>query len=220
MNKMLKLSAIALLSMTTSLMAQKSFQGTSVALTTSVVGAEAKGTVVSSDLARNSDSGSVGRIGAFAGVDAAYTVGAGTNGFFGFGATYIPFKAELATATGGKNDEGTSSTNTGKAEIKDYYTLYIQPGYAINNTAAIYAKSLYANAKLDVSGATSTSKNLEGWGGGIGLKTFLDKNLFIQTELNYTEFDSIKVTGTGNLAGTVTAKPKIAGGTINIGYQF
>ena len=220
MNKILKLSAIALLSMTTSLMAQKSFQGTSVALTASVVGAEAKGNVVSSDAANNSDSGSIGRIGAFAGVDAAYTVGAGTNGFFGFGATYIPFKAELATATGSKSGQDGASTNSGKAEIKDYYTLYVQPGYAINNTSAIYAKVLYANAKLDVSGATSSSKDLEGWGAGIGLKTFLDKNLFIQTELNYTEFDSVKVTGTGNLAGTVTAKPKIAGGTINIGYQF
>ena len=50
MNKIVKFSAIALLSMTTSLMAQKSFQGTSVALTASVVGAEAKGNVVSSDL--------------------------------------------------------------------------------------------------------------------------------------------------------------------------
>ena len=174
MNKILKLSAIALLSMTTSLMAQKSFQGTSVALTASVVGAEAKGTVTSSDASSNSDSGSVGRVGAFAGIDAAYTVGAGTNGFFGFGATYIPFKAELATATGGKSGQDGASTNSGKAEIKDYYTLYIQPGYAINNTSAIYAKILYANAKLDVSGATSASKNLEGWGGGIGLKTFLD----------------------------------------------
>jgi hypothetical protein len=37
MNKIVKFSAIALLSMTTSLMAQKSFQGTSVALTASVV---------------------------------------------------------------------------------------------------------------------------------------------------------------------------------------
>ena len=106
MNKILKLSAIALLSMSTSLMAQKSFQGTSVALTASVVGAEAKGTVTSSDLNSNSDSGSVGRIGAFAGVDAAYTVGAGTNGFFGFGASYIPFKAEIATASGGGRMKG------------------------------------------------------------------------------------------------------------------
>ena len=220
MNKIVRFSAIALLSMTTSLMAQKSFQGTSVALTASVVGAEAKGNVVSSDASSNTDSGSVGRIGAFAGVDAAYTVGAGTNGFFGFGATYIPFKAELATASGGNKSDGVTTTNSGKAEIKDYYTLYVQPGYAINNTSAIYAKVLYANAKLDVSGATSASKNLEGWGGGIGLKTFLDKNLFVQTELNYTEFDSVTVTGTGNLAGTATGKPKIAGGTINIGYQF
>ena len=219
MNKLVKFSAIALLSMTTSLMAQKSFQGTSVALTASVVGAEAKGSVVSSDAASNTDSGSVGRIGAFAGVDAAYTVG-GTNGFLGFGATYVPFKADLATASGGNKSDGTTTTNSGKAEIKDYYTLYIQPGYAVNNTSAIYAKVLYANAKLNVSGATSASKDLEGWGGGIGLKTFLDKNLFVQTELNYTEFDSVTVTGTGNLAGTATGKPKIAGGTINIGYQF
>jgi hypothetical protein len=220
MNKIVRFSAIALLSMTTSLMAQKSFQGTSVALTASVVGAEAKGNVVSSDASSNTDSGSVGRIGAFAGADAAYTVGAGTNGFFGFGATYIPFKAELATATGSKSGSDGATTNSVKAEIKDYYTLYIQPGYAINNTAAVYAKAIYATAKLDVTGATSASKNLEGWGGGIGLKTFLDKNLYVQTELNYTEFDSVSVTGTGNLAGTATGKPKIAGGTINIGYQF
>jgi opacity protein-like surface antigen len=219
MNKIVKFSAIALLSMTTSLMAEKSFHGTSVALTASVVGAEAKGSVVSSDLGSNTDSGSVGRIGAFAGVDAAYTVGAG-NGLLGIGATYIPFKAELATASGGNKSDGITTTNSGKAEIKDYYTLYVQPGYAINNTSAIYAKVLYANAKLAVSGATSASKSLEGWGGGIGLKTFLDKNLYVQTELNYTEFDSVTVTGTGNLAGTATGKPKIAGGTINIGYQF
>ena len=151
---------------------------------------------------------------------AAYTFGGSGNGFFGLGATYIPFKAEIATASGGKSGQDGSSTNSGKAEIKDYYTVYVQPGYAVNNTSAIYAKVLYASAKLDVSGATSSSKDLNGWGGGIGLKTFLDKNLFVQTELNYTEFDSVTVTGTGNLAGTVTGKPKIAGGTINIGYQF
>ena len=87
MNKILKLSAVALLSMTTSLMAQKSFQGTSVALTASVVGAEAKGTVTSSDAASNTDSGSVGRIGAFGGIDAAYTFGGSGNGFFGLGET-------------------------------------------------------------------------------------------------------------------------------------
>ena len=90
-----------------------------------------------------------------------------------------------------------------------------------------YLKVQYAHADLTISGATG-SDSLQGWGGGIGLKTFFDKNTFIQAEANYTEYDTVSgrnVTrtqggGAGTTTTTVSGTPYLAQGIISIGYQF
>ena len=221
MNKILKLSAIALLASSTSLMAQS--KGVSVAIFGAIAGAEVEGSGSESNAIASTGSGSVGQVTPIGGFDVGYHVPT-SNGSVGFGATYIPIEAKIGQGT---LTSGTGGSVSGK--LKDHYTLYVQPALNLNKDSAVYFKVQYAHADLEISGATGSDK-LQGWGGGIGLKTFFDKNTFIQAEANYTDYDSVSgrnVTkaqglGAGNAVTTTTVSgtPYLAQGIISIGYQF
>jgi opacity protein-like surface antigen len=208
MNKILKLSAIALLASSVSAMAQKT--GTSIAIFGSIAGAEvdASGSAASG----GTGTGSVGKVTPIAGFDIGYNFTPN----FAIGATYIPMEAKIGT---GRVDGGSVT-----GELKDHYTIYIEPAYIINKDASLYARLQYAHADMTLTGATG-SNALEGWGVGIGLKTFLNANTFVRAEANYTEYDSISgtnVTTSGGAATTTTVSgtPYLAQGIISIGYQF
>jgi hypothetical protein len=219
MNKILKLSAIALLASSTSLMAQsKSFEGASIGLFGSMIGAEVDGKVTDSNSAVST--GSIGKVTPVAGLDASYTFAAGSNGFFGIGATYLAGEAEFGL---GNADSVETGAKNFKGKIKDHYTVYIQPGYALSKDSAVYGKLSYNHADFNVSNAVKQPGNLEGWGAGVGLKTFLTSNTFVQAEASYTEYDTLTATKTATGGtGLVTASgtPAIAAGTITIGYKF
>ena len=219
MNKILKLSAIALLASSTSLMAQsKSFEGASIGLFGSMIGAEVDGKVTDSNSAVST--GSIGKVTPVAGLDASYTFATGSNGFFGIGATYLPAEAEFGL---GNADSSSDATKSFKGTIKDHYSVYIQPGYAVSKDSAVYGKLSYNHADFNVSNAVKQPGDLEGWGAGIGLKTFLTSNTFVQAEASYTEYDTLTSTRTATGGtGLVTASgtPAIAAGTITIGYKF
>jgi len=219
MNKILKLSAIALLASSTSLMAQsKSFEGASIGLFGSMIGAEVDGKVTDSNSAVST--GSIGKVTPVAGLDASYTFATGSNGFFGIGATYLAGEAEFGL---GNADSSSDATKSFKGKIKDHYTVYIQPGYAVSKDSAVYGKLSYNHADFNVSNAVRQPGDLEGWGAGIGLKTFLTSNTFVQAEASYTEYDTLTATRTATGGtGLVTASgtPTIAAGTITIGYKF
>jgi opacity protein-like surface antigen len=226
MNKILKLSAIALLASSTSLMAQsKSFEGTSIGIYAGTYGAAVNGSVVTGAGVSTSETntGAIGKVGMIAGADLSYTFATGSNGFIALGATYIPTEAKFGSGDTNAGTNNTAATVSGK--IKDPYSIYIQPGYAVNKDSALYAKVSYLEAKFDVtSSATITQQpgNLNGWGYGIGLKTMLTSNSFVQVEGNYSEYDTLtaKYTATGGQTNTVTAKPKVAQGLVTIGYKF
>ena len=223
MNKILKLSAIALLASSTSLMAQsKGFEGASIAAFGSIVGVEASGNVT--DANSDTNSGKIGQVTPVAGIDLAYTFATGSNGFVALGATYMPVEADFATGNTNASSNNTASNVRGK--IKDPYSIYIQPGYAINNSAAVYGKISYLQADFSVSSNNTITQqpgNLNGWGYAIGLITFLTTNAFIQAEASYSEYDSLTAKYTSSessTSNTVSAKPKVAAGTISIGYKF
>ena len=219
MNKILKLSAIALLASSTSLMAQsKSFEGASIGLFGSMIGAEVDGQITDSNSAVST--GSIGKVTPVAGLDASYTFATGSNGFIGIGATYLAGEAEFGLGTA---DSSSDATKTFKGKIKDHYTVYIQPGYAVSKDSAVYGKLSYNHADFNVSNAVKQPGDLQGWGAGIGLKTFLTSNTFVQAEASYTEYDTLTATRTATGGtGLVTASgtPAIAAGTITIGYKF
>ena len=213
MNKIVKLSAIALLASSTSLMAQtKSFEGASIGIFGGAIGAEADGSVTGT---ATTGSGSLGKVSGIAGIDLSYGFAGGA---FAVGATYVPMKAKFGTGTGNDATSGTSITG----ELKDHYTIYVQPTYVVNKDAALFAKLAYAHADIKTTNTTTASSDVEGWGYGIGLKTFLTPNAFVQVEGMYTDYDSIKGTKTNGAAGTTTvnADLKTVQALITLGYKF
>jgi hypothetical protein len=230
MNKILKLSAIALLASSTSLMAQsKNFAGASLGLSLSAVGAEISGSSTSSSGATagaNATSGSIGKVAEIAAIDASYGFSMGTNSVFVVGATYTPGKAKAGSGNYTDNNAGTgSSSDTGtlSVEVKNPYTIYVAPTYVVGNNSALYAKLGYSKTDLNVSatgGAALTSKpnDLEGWTYAIGSKTLLTNNVYVGIEASITDYDSI--TATRATGVNVSADAKVAQGTITLGYKF
>jgi hypothetical protein len=230
MNKILKLSAIALLASSTSLMAQsKNFAGASLGLSLSAVGAEISGSSTSSGTVggtANTTSGSVGKVAEIAAIDASYGFSMGTNSVFVVGATYTPGKAKAGSGNYTDNNAGTgSSSDTGtlSVEVKNPYTIYVAPTYVVGNNSALYAKLGYSKTDLNVSatgGAALTAKpnDLEGWTYAIGSKTLLTNNVYVGIEASITDYDSI--TATRATGVNVSADAKVAQGTITLGYKF
>ena len=225
MNKILKLSAIALLASSTSLMAQsKSFEGVSLGLSASVVGAEVSGNSASSSTGTRNTSGSIGKVAEIAAIDLSYGYPVSNNFLVAIGASYTPGKAKAGTGT--YTGDGTSGDTNGKLnlELKDPYTIYIAPTYAVSKDAALYAKFGYSKADVNVTATDSASLSrkpgdLEGMTYAIGSKILLNNNLYIGVEASLTEYDSISATRTTGSVN-VNADARVAQGTITLGYKF
>ena len=225
MNKILKLSAIALLASSTSLMAQsKNFEGANIAIGVSAIGAEVSGNSKSGQSGTNTNSGSIGKIAEIANLDLGYTFSLSNNGAISIGGTYTPGKAKVGNGSFAASTPGsTASDQNVSAQFKDPYSIYVMPTYAISNNSAIFAKISYNHVDLDVTSSgtttiTSKPSDLEGWGYGIGSKTMLDKNLYLQVEVNLNDYDAIN--GTLSNGNSFNADPKTIAGTVSIGYKF
>ena len=225
MNKICKLSAIALLASSTSLMAQ-TFSGPYVGISGSIGGFATEASKTSADRSDSTGDGPVGIVTPLAALDIGYGIPVGSGTTIAFGATYTPVKAEL-------DGKGTDSTRgqTIKFEVKDHYTLYLQPTFEINKDSAFFVKAFYAHADTSTSNVTTPPGDLEGYGASAGLKVMLTKNAFIQVEAAYTKYDTLTATdaqigGAGAGAGTTTTRtykaedPELAEGRITIGYKF
>lgn len=237
MNKILKLSAIALLASSTSLMAQsKNFTGASLGLSISAIGAELSGSTTSSSGATsgtNNMNGSLGKVAEIAAIDLSYAFAMGPNSVLAIGATYTPGKAKAGTGTYTDNNSGgtcsapagaCTNTNTLTVEVKDPYTIYIAPTYIVGNNAALYAKVGYSkadiNTNLSTTNDTLTAKpaDLEGWTYAIGSKTLLTNNVYVGVEASITDYDTITATRSSGVS--VSADPKVAQATVTLGYKF
>ena len=239
MNKILKLSAIALLASSTSLMAQsKNFAGPSLGLSVSALGAEITGSGTSSTGGTdgaNTGSASVGKVAEIAAIDASYGFAMGNNSVLSIGATYTPGKAKAGSGTYTDSGSGTLNVNDAgsmNVEVKDPYTIYIAPTYVVGPNSAIYAKLGYSKTDLNVTATGSAAltrkpDDMEGWTYAIGSKTMLTSNFYLGVEASITDYDSVTATqstsANGLVAGTtknITADVKVAQGTVTLGYKF
>ena len=228
MNKILKLSAIALLASSTSLMAQsKSFEGPSLGISLSAIGAEISGTGTTGtgSATTNSTSGSIGKVAEIAAIDASYGIAVGPNGIISVGATYTPGKAKAGSGT--YTDGNSVGAQSGKlnVELENPYTIYIAPTYVISKDAALYAKVGYSHVDLNVSAtdAAALSKkpdDLDGWTYAIGSKTMLTPNLYLGVEASITDYDSVTATKSVDATNTITADVKVVQGVVTLGYKF
>ena len=236
MNKICKLSAIALLASSTSLMAQsKSFEGVSLGLTASAIGVEVAGS--STTAGNNRATGSLGKAAEIAAIDLSYGFAIGNNGIIQVGASYTPGKAKAGSGTytdsGLSTSANANTTGNITLEVKDPYTIYIAPTYVVSKDSAIYAKVGYAKADINTAatGSAVLSRkpgDLEGISYGIGSKTMLTPNLYLGVEANITDYDSISATTTtvasagtsGSTSKNVNADVKTVQGMITLGYKF
>jgi len=234
MNKILSTTAIAtsLCLLGTNAMAQ--FVGPYIGLSGSAAGIA---TDVSKTSTNNANgSGSAGAVFGLGALDLGYSIGAGKGTTVAIGATYNPFKGEIS----GKN--ATNDITAGQAsrtfQVKDAYTIYIQPTFEINKDASFFVKAFYAHADTSLSGtAVSRPKDLEGIGGSAGLRVMLTKDAFMQVEAAYTQFDSISASvaeTTAQLVGGASAQtskaavtrtftasdPELIEGRITLGFKF
>jgi hypothetical protein len=228
MNKICKLSAIALLASSTSLMAQsKSFEGASLGVSVSAIGAEisGSGTTGNGSATTNSTTGSIGKIAEIAAIDASYGYAIGPNGLISVGATYTPGKAKAGS---GRYTDGNSvgaQNGAVNVELKDPYTVYIAPTYVISKDAAIYAKVGFSKVDVNVSATdaaalTKKPSDLEGWTYAIGSKTMLTPNLYLGVEASITDYDSISATKSVDTTSNITADVKVVQGVVTLGYKF
>jgi Outer membrane protein beta-barrel domain len=145
-----------------------------------------------------------------AGLQAAYTFAPSEQFAIGIGATY-----SLSDLNAGS---GSSGTTTYEFKAKDIYTVYVEPGFVIGNNTLGYAKLAYtgtrADTKATVSGVTTTATdNFNGSGYGAGIRTLLDKNVYLQVEFMQVTMNELTRNG-------VTLKPTSTLGTIGLGYKF
>lgn len=140
-------------------------------------------------------------------LQAAYGLTLGHHGVLSFGLTYGlgELKAGSTTA-GGRNVE---------FRLKDLYSVYLEPGYAISPNWLAYAKLGYYGVRAgeeSVDGVTA-SKTFGGLGYGLGVRTMLDRNLYLQIE--YTQADYNRKTPDFG-----TYRPMTATGSIGLGLKF
>jgi len=224
MNKICKLSAIALLASSTSLMAQ-TFSGPYAGISASVAGFGTDASKTSTGVTAtgtnpNTGNGPVGAIFGLAAIDVGYGIPAGKGTTIAVGATYTPMEADFS---GKSNDASSGQSHT--FTIKNPYTVYIAPTFEINKDSAFFVKAVYSKADVKATNLTSAPSDLEGLGGAAGLKVMLTKNAYVQVEAAYTKFDSIKATDTAVTQTTNTRTytandPELVEGRITVGYKF
>jgi len=137
---------------------------------------------------------------------------------YGFVAT-----PSIVISVGGTFSLGTSKAGTlqiggdsVELRYKNASSLYVEPGFLLNEKTLAYGKLSYEAAKgvVAVSGESETSKSIKGTGFGVGVRTMLDKTSFIQVELKQVNYRGI------DIANVASLKPKAAVGTIGLGMTF
>jgi opacity protein-like surface antigen len=226
MNKVLKISAIALLASSTSLMAQMT--GPSVAVSLAKVMASTDGNATAGN--NNNTSGKVDRNFTIASIDLDYAQKINNAWNMSYGINYIPGKGKIgdvkrADVNLGAAGASTEGTATAKGELSKHITLYVEPTYMINPNSGVYAKLGYVRADLDVKtttiiadgGTLNQSISVKGVQYGIGYKTAISKNLYAKIEGTLNDYKEISVTETAN---TYKANPEVKQATVSIGYTF
>jgi hypothetical protein len=132
-----------------------------------------------------------------------------TNANIAFGLDYIPFEAEVDKLGGG---DGTDAT----VNLKDHFTVYIQPSKKLDNGLSVFGKIGYSQADVKITdvtrqastaGTASTdtgaTKSLEGPMIGIGVEKEVAFGA-VRVELTHQEYDDI--TYTNSNSKVLTAK--------------
>ena len=134
-----------------------------------------------------------------ASIQGQYNFALGSQYVLGLGATYELTKPKLGTI-------GTSAL-TGK----NLYTVYVAPGYVVNNTTVVYGKLSSISNTTECTGCTDLT--MSGYGFGAGFQMMMEKNWYIQGEAQSYKMDDKTVATVVNTGkGTIVS--------FGVGYKF
>jgi opacity protein-like surface antigen len=226
MNKMLKLTAAALLATSVSLSAFA--DNYNIGISGGYGKFKADGTQTKDGITK-SENGSANF--PFASIFVEYSQKTSGQWNVVYGLDYIPLKTEIDKRSESETDKRTGCTTgcTGDKEatldLKNHATLYIQPTYDLGGGTAVFGKLGYSHADLKISstnaatGSTLNSKdNLQGALIGLGVQNAINKDTFARLEVNYTDYKKVSYT---NSTGTqFTANPELWTAKISIVKSF
>ena len=100
---------------------------------------------------------------------------------------------------------------------KSHNALYVQPTWLLSPTTGLFAKVSYQQIKNEfVDGSTTYSMSSKGTGLGLGVKTFINSNVFVQVEASNVTYKAKAL----DAANSGTAKVSATAGTVSAGYRF
>ena len=150
------------------------------------------------------------------------------------GAEFVPGEAELGAKsridTNGvdpvENDDG---TYTAKADVSDYWSVYLEPTIYLNDNVGFFVKGGYSQLTVNsvedglavgTDSATYGEDEVTGTSWGYGLRAKSDAGVLMKLEYIETEYDTVTLDSTTGNKSRITADVDQQVVKISIGYQF
>jgi hypothetical protein len=185
------------------------------------------GVVSRSAVAATTTGTNVNNIGTgIANLAAGYNFGLGANYVLGIGASYYPGASSSATATVNIISPTGATIDSGQARynIKNLYSITLNPGYVIDKDRLAYAKIGYTGATIGLSSSAIpyNTTNLTGYTLGLGYKQMVTSSLYAFGEINYAAYGNKTASSTAYGVIPVTATFKGTGTDllVGVGYRF
>ncbi len=143
-------------------------------------------------------------------VDVGYAAQINPNWGVGLGATI-----DMNETKSGEGEPGNS-----RVRIKDHYAVYVQPFLNLTPSTSVFGKLGYHSMKGEVSDNTfARSNSYHGVGYGLGVKTMVNRNVYLQAEATWVDYDSKTFFGTVSKID-FDYEFKTTAGVVTVGYQF
>ena len=152
------------------------------------------------------------------------------NAMVTMGVEYIPGEAEIGAKS--RTDDNTVNTDDGtytaKAEVSDYISAYVEPGFVIADWFGIYGKLGVSSVKVDTLesiaiGSDSSSygnKRIVGGMLGVGAKFQSPMGIFVKVETTRNRYQKIKLKSTTGNKNTIEAQPEMSATRLILGFNF
>lgn len=139
----------------------------------------------------------------------------------GVGASYSPSRSSSSSTT---PTVGGVAQNPGNGAVQNIYSVYLSPGYALDNNSLVYAKVGYTGATAVFDG-TTPNVNLTGYVLGLGFKKIIDANLYGYIEGKYASYGSTDLqptalSGSPYLTNNGSMSAKGMDVIVGVGYKF
>ncbi len=138
-------------------------------------------------------------------ISGSYTFAVAPKFLLGIGATYDLGPTEVGRFGGG--------VDTLSIIEEKHYSIFVTPGYLVNDTTLLYAKIAYNSTNFNFSTEVeSGSLKFSGVGFGAGIKVALTQNLHVYVETQRVNYSTNTDVG--------TFKPSSTIGSIGVSYKF